>query len=141
MAPELFSESAKLSKEADMYAFGIVVYEVITGVRPFGDRKLVELQMLTLRGLRPSRPEDPVATGFGEGTWEFIEKCWDGNPKQRPTAREAVEHFERVASTSTAVDPGPTIPVHRPPAQAPSRLENSSKGLCEYHRLSTASPP
>ncbi|KAF9642474.1 kinase-like protein, partial [Thelephora ganbajun] len=129
MAPELFSEGAKTSKETDMYAFGMVVYEVITGVRLYRDRRPFELPLLTTRGLRPPRPEDLETVGFGEGTWEFTEKCWNEDGRRRPTARGAAEHFERVARTSTVVDPGPTIPIHEPAGEAHSRLRNSSKGL------------
>jgi len=140
MAPELFSEDAEPSTEADMYAFGIVVYEVITGARPYGQRKLMEIPVLTVHGFRPSRPEDPMPIGFGQGTWEFAERCWDENRTQRPLARAALEHFERVAKTSTIVDPGPTIRIRGLAGGAPSRLENSSRNLCEYRRPSTVSP-
>jgi len=143
MAPELFSEDAKPSTEADMYAFGMVVYEVITGARPYGQRKLMEIPALTIHGLKPSRPEDPMPIGFGQGTWEFAERCWDGNRTQRPLARAALEHFERVAKSSTIVDPGPTIRI-QPTGGAPSRRENSSRNLCEYRRPSTkplSNPP
>jgi len=75
MAPVLFSEDAKPSAEADMYAFGMVVYEVITGARPYGQRMLTEIPALTVHGLRPSRPEDPTPIGFGQGTWEFVRRC------------------------------------------------------------------
>ena len=115
MAPELLSKGSNASKEADMYAFGIVVYEVITGAHPFGNRRPVELLFLTMRGVRPSRPEDPTAVGFSQGTWEFAERCWDGNPGLRPSSREALKHFERVAMVSVDVDPGPTIKVHETP--------------------------
>ena len=130
MAPELFLDGARASKEADIYAFGMVTYEVLTGTRPFGYRKLVELPALTLQGARPPIPEDPMAVGFGHGTWELAERCWDGDPKQRPTARQVLEHFERLRRISTVVVPGPMIPVHPP---ADPRLENSSKNLCRYH--------
>lgn len=126
MAPELFSENGEASKEADMYAFGMVVYEVITGALPFGHHKMMELPMLTIIGSRPPRPEDPAAIGFGQGTWEFMEQCWDENPKKRPTAREALVHFGRIARTSTIVDPGPTIPVDEPV------LERNSRDLCRF---------
>ena len=131
MAPELLSEGSNASKEADMYAFGMVVYEVITGARPFGNRRQVELPSLTLLGVRPSRPEDPTAVGFSQGTWEFAERCWDGNPGRRPSSRETLEHFERVAMVSTDVDPGPTIKVHETPYP---ESENSS-----FYLVSTTS--
>ena len=104
MAPELFSQGTRASKQADIYAFGIVVYEVITGTYPFD-------AATSLQGSRPPRPEDPVGVGFGQGTWEFVERCWDEDPGQRPTAREALEHFEYISRNSRKVDPGPMMPV------------------------------
>ena len=89
-----------------MYAFGMVVYEVITG----------------------SVLMDPTPIGFGRGSWEFAERFWDENRRQCPSARAALERSERVAKTSTIVDPGPTI---RKPGRGPPRLENSCRNLCE----------
>ena len=123
MAPELFSRGAKPSKEADMYAFGMVVYEVITGARPFRQCWPLELPLLITRGVRPNRPEDPVAIGFGQGTWEFVVRCWDGNRERRPTAGEALRHFEQVARASTVTDPGSTISVHGADDKTPSELD------------------
>ena len=110
MAPELYLEDGKRTKEADIYAFGMVVYEVITGSRPFRQHGRAELPLLAASGSRPERPEDPIAGDFGQGTWEFIEWCWDQNPQQRPTVKEASDHFERVAATSNVVGPSPIPP-------------------------------
>ena len=124
MAPELFFKGVGASKQADMYAFGMVVFAVITGTNPFGRRRMAEVQSLILEGWRPPRPEDPVAIGFGQGTWEFVERCWDKDPEQRPTVRDALEHFERVSRNSREVDPGPKVPGYENP-----RPENSSETL------------
>jgi serine/threonine protein kinase len=140
MAPELFPEGAKSSKEADMYAFGMVVYEVVTGARPFGCHRIGELFLLTTRGVRPNRPEDPAAIGFGEGTWEFIERCWDRNWGRRPTAREALEHFKHVAKTSTIVEPGSLISAHGTANETSSGTVGSTRSFCECRGPSTASP-
>ena len=126
MAPELFNEDARDSKEGDMYAFGMLVYEVITGSRPFEHHRMIELPRLTIQGSRPPRPEDPVAVGFGQGTWEFVEKCWDKNPELRPSATEALDHFKRAARTSTDVDPGPTVSIHESAHPKPG-----SSSICE----------
>jgi len=141
MAPELFVPSAKPSKEADMYAFGMVIFEVVTGARPFGQRRAVELLLPTIEGTRPDRPENPTAVGFGQGTWELAEKCWDGDFGRRPTAREALEHFGRVAKTSKVVGPGPTIPGQGTTCEVPSRLESSSQSYGEFHGyINTVAP-
>ena len=101
IAPELFYEDINTSKEADMYALGVVVYKVITGSPLFARAHSLGSEYL--------RPEDPVAAGFIQGTWEFTEGCWERNTGQRPSAREALKHFERIAKISADVDPGPTI--------------------------------
>ena len=139
MAPELFAEGVKPSKEADMYAFGMVVYEVVTRARPFGRRRALEIPVLATGGIRPNRPEDPMAVGFGQGTWELAEKCWDGNWEQRPKACEALEHFRGVARTSTVVDPGPTIPGNVAAGEVSSRLDSSSKSYGECRKPGTVS--
>ena len=127
-APELLSEDAGTSKEADIYAFGVLVYEVITGSRTFEHHRVFDLPRLTTQGSRPPRPEDPVAMGFDQGTWDFVEKCWDKNPELRPSATEALDHFRRAAMTSTDVGPGRTVPIHEPPYP---ESESSSINLCE----------
>ena len=130
MAPELISPGGKVSKEADMYAFGMVIYEVIAGTHPYRRRKMWDIPMLTIQGSRPSRPEASESAGFDPGTWEFAERCWDENPTQRPSAGAALEHFERVARTSTTVDPGPAIWIRELP----------SPDFCECPGSSTVPP-
>jgi len=132
MAPELY-RGDNPSKSTDIYAFGIVIYEVVTGARPFGQRGFMELPLLTAEGWRPPRLEDTVAM-FGEGTWEFIEKCWDENSEQRPTAGEALEHFKRVAATSTDVNPGPVPSVRGTVVARSSRPDDTSRSFREYLR-------
>lgn len=130
MAPELFLENARPSQEADIYAFGIVVYEVVAGVGPFGQHRVMQLHVSTTQGLRPVKPEDPVAIGFGLGTWEFIERCWDKDHGKRPSVREAVEHFEGIVTVSAAVDPGPAPWTHPEGGERSTASDNSTKGSC-----------
>ena len=96
-APELFVRGARHAKETDIYAFGVVVYQVIIGTHFPPSPWAVDVP----------RPEGPAACGFGQGTWEFVEKCWDKDHKKRPTVEEALEHFERVAVPPTLFDPSP----------------------------------
>jgi len=133
MAPELCRGVARSSKAADIYAFGMVVYEVITGARPFGQRALNELLFITTQGWRPARPESP-ADMFDQEMWEFIEKCWDEDSEQRPTAEEALEHFECVAATSTDVDPGPVLAARGAVVEMSSGLDTGSRSFRECRR-------
>ena len=123
-----------------MYAFGMVIHEVVTGARPFGPYAVHEFLRLSTRGIRLNRPEDPVAVGFGQGTWEFAKRCLDENPERRPMAGEASEHFEHVAKTSKAVDPGPVVPDDAAAGEIPTRLDDSSGYFCECRGYHVGSP-
>ncbi|OCF45644.1 TKL/TKL-CCIN protein kinase [Kwoniella heveanensis CBS 569] len=80
-----------LTRENDVYAYAMSVYEVLTGTVPFGyiDDNVVRKDIMTFvvsGGVRPSRPKD-VETGL----WNLITKCWTQDPVQRPTFVEIVE--------------------------------------------------
>ena len=108
--PEKFGlRDGRVSKQADIYAFGMVVYEVLTGCAPFGreGRRIAELIMRVVEGARPSKPEGAEDAGFGRGTWELVNQCWDGDRDGRPIVEDVYKHFQRVARTSTVIPPGP----------------------------------
>jgi serine/threonine protein kinase len=129
MAPELWN--GKHTKEADIFAFGMVVYEVVTGTYAFGRRGLAQHRTSSSSRRRPNTPEDPVGSGFGEGTWEFIEKCWNEIPQGRPTARDTSMHFELVAATSRVV--GPSSAPSTLAADSESFLNSSGRFDKYYH--------
>ena len=119
MAPELLCPvklglpNGRVSKQADVYAFGMVVYEVLTGRAPFAGegRWLPEIIMSVMEGDRPTMPENAEDIGFGSGTWELVQRCWNEDRNRRPTVDDISKHFRHVARTSKVVPPGPAIPV------------------------------
>lgn len=119
MAPELIFppkfglDRLRLSKEADIYAFGMVVYEIVTGVRPFGIENLrAEVAMWeAVNGRRPMRPVNAETIGFGRGVWELVEECWNEDRMRRPMARDVRHHLSDVGSRSPTVRPGPVVEV------------------------------
>jgi serine/threonine protein kinase len=144
MAPELLIpgnfglHDARVSKQADIYAFGVVVYEVLTGYPPFGGKGRWETTMRIIKGERPSKPENAEDIGFGGGTWEFVQRCWHQRRDERPTAEDIRKHFRRVARTSTVVPPGSAKvvrEVERSTAPGPeSRSDKFSKHLLSCAR-------
>ena len=130
MAPELLfptkfgSKSARPTKPADIYALGMVIFEVLTGLQPFYERKwpLVEIFYHVMRGERPAKPGDAELVGFGGGTWELVEECWKEEPTERPTIKRVLTHLSHVAASSTAV--GPTSAIL---PENPLEFDSSSK--------------
>jgi len=132
MAPELLYpekfglHACKVSKQADIYAFGMVIYGVLTGLPPFGaeKRRHPEIIFRVLEGKRPRKPENVGDIGFGGGTWELVQKCWHQDREERPTVEKISKHFQYVARTSSIVPPGPKTPVCE--AGAPTASEPDS---------------
>jgi len=111
--PEKFGlRACRVSKQADIYALGMVIYEVLTGRPPFGaeKRRHPKVMQRVMEGKRPSEPENAEDIGFGGGTWELTQQCWHHDRKKRPTVEKISKHFEHVTITSSIIRPGPTIP-------------------------------
>ena len=83
MAPEIFN-GRKYTKESDIYSFGMIMWEFMTGRRPFWDRVHdAELIIEICDGLRP-----PIVTNAPEGYVDLMKECWHSDTIKRPTAKE-----------------------------------------------------
>lgn len=84
MAPEVIQHSA-YTPAADVYSFGIVMYEMYTGRFPFPKMKPMQLLFFVTEGNRPKFfEEDKVPITLRK----LIEKCWAQKPEDRPTFEE-----------------------------------------------------
>jgi serine/threonine protein kinase len=82
MAPEIF-QGQKYTKASDIYSFGMIMWESMTGRRPFWDRNHdTELIIDILDGLQP-----PIITNAPEGYIKLMKECWHSDPEKRPTAK------------------------------------------------------
>ena len=83
MAPEIL-RGGPYTLASDIYSLGIIMNEIIAIIPPFNDRAYDHHLIKEIcQGLRPNiREETPNSLK------ELIEKCWDTNPKKRPTSEE-----------------------------------------------------
>ena len=110
MAPELLdSGGARPTQPADIYAFGMVIYEVLTGSDPFHSYNFGKIQLppLISRGRLPKKPGNSKEIGFGSGTWDLVKECWRDKPTKRPMIERVLTHFAR-KSSSMGIQKPPT---------------------------------
>lgn len=87
MAPEILQHKP-YTPAADIYSFGIVMYEMFTGRFPFPAMKPMQLMFQVVEGHRPTFfDEDEVPTILEN----LIELCWTEDPKKRPSFGDILE--------------------------------------------------
>uniref|UniRef100_A0A383W883 Protein kinase domain-containing protein n=1 Tax=Tetradesmus obliquus TaxID=3088 RepID=A0A383W883_TETOB len=97
MSPELFL-SGHVSKASDVYAFGILLFEMLTGQRAYAGVPIPLLPHEVARqGLRPAWPAN-LPPGCRD-LQRLAEACWAQQPQDRPCLQEV---FEQLASCSVA---------------------------------------
>ena len=100
MAPEqLRGESHQLDGRADIWAVGVILYEMLTGRPPFRGRDRQELteEILT----RDPRPPRQINARLGRSVERACLRCLEKRPAQRyPTAADVAEDLRRAADRS-----------------------------------------
>ena len=87
-APEALDDENPSDRRADVYSFGMVAYEVLSGKQPFEGKSATAIVMEVMRGNRPDAGFPPVGTP--PELVALIRKCWDAEPGRRPTFQEIV---------------------------------------------------
>ncbi|KDQ56518.1 hypothetical protein JAAARDRAFT_132211 [Jaapia argillacea MUCL 33604] len=119
MAPELFQseqdrDSSRPSFKSDIYALGMVMYEIFTGKLPFFELHHDIAVMGEI--LHAARPTKPLQLEFSETYWRIMNTCWDSDAVRRPT----------ISNFLTYLNPPSTDDVDSSGMDIPSFLEFSS---------------
>jgi tetratricopeptide (TPR) repeat protein len=94
MAPEQLVEGARVDGRADVYAFGLVLYEILTGANPLASPDLPTQIQRTLHETPPPLEEVPSELAA------LVARCVAKDPTARPRdIGEVLAHLARVART------------------------------------------
>ncbi|KAG8730874.1 hypothetical protein FRC11_005603 [Ceratobasidium sp. 423] len=96
-APEIVEGKTRLSSEADIYALGMTVLEMITGSVPYNRLRDIAVLNKITNGIHPNRPLDqmPTENEFTSRIWTLLTDCWKYDAKDRPTAIAVHEEIEQ----------------------------------------------
>jgi len=92
LAPECFSRGS-YTTQSDIYSYGVILWELLSGKRPYAGITEAEIPKRTLEGNR-----DPL-TGIPEPCATLIKQCWSIDPTKRPTLPHIIEALERYTIT------------------------------------------
>ncbi|XP_047947807.1 uncharacterized protein LOC125193911 [Salvia hispanica] len=101
MAPELLNgSSSKVSEKVDVFSFGIVLWEILTGEEPYANMHYgAIIGGIVNNTLRPTIPS------YCDSEWrQLMEQCWAPNPVMRPSFTEIAS---RLRVMSAAAQPQP----------------------------------
>lgn len=92
MAPELLDPSKSYNSKIDVYAYGIVLWELASGQQPYSNLEPAQIiAQVLVNDIRPPMPDS-----INPSMRELIQRCWDRNPDRRPTFDEIVKIFYTV---------------------------------------------
>ncbi|GMH11758.1 hypothetical protein Nepgr_013599 [Nepenthes gracilis] len=95
MAPELLNGSSnKVSEKVDVFSFGIVLWEILTGEEPYANMHYgAIIGGIVNNTLRPSIPS------YCDSDWRMLmEQCWAPNPVARPSFTEIATRLRTMAA-------------------------------------------
>ncbi|MBA0861662.1 hypothetical protein Goshw_030153, partial [Gossypium schwendimanii] len=101
MAPEVI-EHKPYDHKADVFSFGISLWELLTGELPYG--LLTPLQAAVAVVQKSLRPTIPKHTH--PRLRELLERCWLQDPSQRPNFSEIIDILKQIAKEVKVADEG-----------------------------------
>ena len=133
MAPEQISADPSVDHRADIYSFGCVAYELLTGAAPFSHRLPHQLYAAHITekpaSLNDRRPDCPDSVSA------LVMKCLEKDPANRPqSARDLLRGLEAGQTYSTPIpSAGPSV--SRPPRRGRLIVVSAIAGIAVFSAI------
>jgi serine/threonine protein kinase len=93
MAPEV-ANGTDYEAKADVFSYGMMLWEIIRLEVPFRDRSPNEAAKLLCAGERPKIVQDEFPEECPEEIIALMTECWDQDPDRRPSFEHALETLD-----------------------------------------------
>lgn len=98
MSPEIWTDM-KYTTASDVYAFGVIVYELFSNERPFNNLDFFQIRSKVINGHRTA-----MCKLIPDNYRSLIEKCWSQEAKNRPSFKEIVNLLKTDEFTANLAD-------------------------------------
>ncbi|AGO85889.2 Serine/threonine protein kinase [Pandoravirus salinus] len=104
MAPEVLDESLDVDYAmADVYSFGIILWEVLTREQPYAGMSPAAIAVAVIRdGARPRMPDEATMAAHPQAYVDLIHDCWHRDPTVRPTFMEIMTRLSAMHGESSS---------------------------------------
>eukprot|EP00775_Hariotina_reticulata_P012693 gene12693-12824_t len=121
MSPERLT-SGRMSPAADVFAFGVMMWEVWTGKSAFKGMHFGQVcQAVVMQDARPDVPADMPLEYH-----ELMVRCWAREPFQRPTMTEVLQTLQQLLKAAAACSSSDNSLGTVPAASVVASLSNSN---------------
>ena len=98
MAPELFQEEAKATTAIDIYAFGMVLWEMMVNPYRIPFQGLMPASLISAKLIR-GKKQETIPDSCPPKMAQLIEACWQ-EPGKRPSAKELAKSLSTIFKSS-----------------------------------------
>jgi eukaryotic-like serine/threonine-protein kinase len=117
MSPEQ-AQGLPLDHRSDLFSFGVMLYEMLAGRRPFDGSSVLELLTAVVREEPTPLPE--LCPAAPPALSELVARCLAKNPEDRfPDCASLAAELDRIAQQSGLSSSAPTVPPRPLRAEAP----------------------
>uniref|UniRef100_A0A6B2L9B0 Protein kinase domain-containing protein n=1 Tax=Arcella intermedia TaxID=1963864 RepID=A0A6B2L9B0_9EUKA len=98
-APEVLVGRKKYNEKADVYSFGIILWELVTRREPYKEMNPVQVILDVTRGKREAIPKECPPE-----LKRLINACWAAKYKQRPSMSSVIQYLRKFHKGLSSVD-------------------------------------
>lgn len=99
------TDMSDLLKAVDVYALGIILFEMLSRTFPWAGCTYAEIEKAVLQGKRPTIPPEIISQIATDKTYgalnSIMERCWAQNPLDRPPAKRLVPDLYKLKREKT----------------------------------------